>query len=64
MLLRVIGKMTALTLPRRAYAPTLLTAAAAAELRAGAARGSEGAFLVKPGFQVVLAATFFANELG
>lgn len=55
-------RLTDLTLPRRTNVPTLLAAAAA--LRAGAAPVSEGAFLVKPGFQVALAATFLANELG
>lgn len=53
---------TQLTRPRRTNVPTLLAAAAA--LRAGAAPVSDGAFLVKPGFQVALAATFLANELG
>jgi len=43
------------TLPRRTNVSTLLAAAAA--LRAGTAPVSEGAFLVKSGFQVALAAT-------
>ncbi len=55
-------RMTELTLPRRTNVPTLLAAAAA--LRAGTAPVSDGAFLIRPGFQVALAATFLANELG
>jgi len=55
-------RLTELTLPRRTNVPSLLAAAAA--LRAGAAPVSEGAFLVKEGFRVALAATFLANELG
>jgi hypothetical protein len=55
-------QLTNLTLPRRTNVPTLLAAAAA--LRAGTAPVSDGAFLIKSAFNVPLAGTFLANELG
>jgi superfamily I DNA/RNA helicase len=54
--------LTDLTLPRRTNVPTLLAAAAA--LRTGIAPVSNGAFAIKSAFNVPLAGTFLANELG